>query len=123
MTSRAARAFSATLACVAVLCASATAVAEPAAPASLSLEQAIHLGIEKNLATLLAAERSQEAKGIAGQANAPLMPRFTAVASQYRSTVNLRAQGIDFPGLPLVTDPFDTFDARARLVQTVFNLG
>lgn len=92
-----------------------------AAPA-LTLEQAIALGQKTQLPVLLAAAQQAEAEGFAEQARAVLMPQVSVAVSQSRGNANLRAQGIDFPGLPIVTDPFDTFDARLRMVQTLFNL-
>lgn len=94
-----------------------------AAPAGVSLQNAIRLAIASNLQTLLAVERSNEAGSDARQAMAPFLPNVSGNAYQVRSTTNLRAQGLDFPGLPSLVGPFNTFDARAKVTQTVFNLG
>src|SRR5699024_10821828 len=53
-------------------------------------------------------------------------PHLTGTASQSRQTVNLKAQGFDFniPGMPIptVVGPFNSFDARARVAQKIFDL-
>ena len=95
-------------------------------PAALSFEQAIQLAIENNLATLLARERRNEARGLKQQSLAALLPNVSGVAYQASLTENLAALGFR-PGLiPGFTStfvgPFRNFDARISLVQTIFNL-
>ncbi len=91
-------------------------------PSQLSLEQAIQLAIQNNLATLLARERQREARGLAREALSSLLPNLSGTSFQANRTVNLRAQGISFPGVPTLVGPFNSFDARLELVQTIFNL-
>ena len=91
-------------------------------PSQLSLEQAIQLAIQNNLATLLARERQREARGLAREALSGLLPDLSGTSSQANRTVNLRAQGISFPGVPSLVGPFNSFGARLELVQTIFNL-
>jgi outer membrane protein TolC len=96
-------------------------------PAALGLEQAIQLAIQNNLATLLARERQQEARGVAQQSLAGLLPNLSGAAYQANLTQNLAALGFQpgiFPGITSTfIGPFNNFDARAQLVQTIFNLG
>jgi outer membrane protein len=96
------------------------------APASLSLEQAIQLAIQNNLATLLAQERTREARGFERQSLAGLLPNIAGTAFQANVTQNLAALGFQpgtFPGITnTFIGPFNNFDARARLVQTIFSL-
>lgn len=99
----------------------------PPAPASrsaraVSLERAIELSLANNLQTLLAAERRKEAGARADAARADLLPHLSLTASQFRQTKNLRAMGLDFPGAPSFVGPFNSFDARVRLAQTLFDL-
>lgn len=93
---------------------------------ALSLEQAIKLSIENNLATLLAAERRNEARGFAKEARAGLLPNISAAAYQASITENLAALGFTpgrFPGFTSTfIGPFKNFDARVRLEQTIFSL-
>jgi outer membrane protein TolC len=95
-------------------------------PAALSLAEAIQLAIKNNLATLLARERQREARGVAQEARAPLLPNISGTAYQANITQNLAALGFQpgtFPGITnTFIGPFNNFDARARLVQTIFDL-
>ena len=96
------------------------------APAQLSLSQAVELAIQNNLATLLAEEKRQEAKGFVQQALSPLLPNVSAASYQANLTTNLAALGFQpgtFPGIQRAfIGPFNNFDARARLVQNIFDL-
>jgi outer membrane protein len=95
-------------------------------PAALSLEEAIQIAIRNNLTTLLARERRREAEGFRQEARSPLLPNVSGTAYQASVTQNLAALGFQpgtFPGITnTFIGPFNNFDARARLVQTIFNL-
>jgi outer membrane protein len=95
-------------------------------PDSLSLEQAMQLAIQNNLATLRSQERRKEAEGFKQQSLAGLLPNISGTAFQANLTQNLAALGFQpgtFPGFNRTfIGPFNNFDARARLVQTIFNL-
>lgn len=93
---------------------------------ALSLEQAVRLAIQNNLETLLAREQQVEARGLRQQSLAGLLPNLSGSVYQANVTQNLAALGFQpgiFPGItsPFI-GPFNNFDARARLVQTIFNL-
>jgi outer membrane protein TolC len=96
------------------------------APTSLSLEQAIQIAVENNLSTLLAHERKREAEGFKQESRAGLLPNISASAYQASVTQNLAALGFQpgtFPGITnTFIGPFNNFDARARLVQNIFDL-
>jgi outer membrane protein TolC len=93
---------------------------------TLSLEQAIALAMENNLATLLAKERRREAHGLEKEARAGLLPNISGTAYQANVTENLAALGFTpgrFPGFTSTfIGPFNNFDARLRLEQTIFSL-
>jgi outer membrane protein len=97
-----------------------------AAPSALSLSQAIELAIQNNLATLLARERRNEARGFEKESLAGLLPNVFGTAYQANITENLAALGFTpgrFPGFnSTFIGPFNNFDARARLEQTIFSL-
>lgn len=104
-----------------------------AAVGALDLAGAIQLAIDNNLSTLSANEAIAQARGIARQLRANLLPNFFASAFQQNRTLNLRAQGITFGGdntngqpppftIPTFVGPFNTFDARVSFAQTIFNL-
>jgi outer membrane protein len=95
-------------------------------PSALGLEQAIQLAIDNNLATLLARERVREAEGFRTESRAGLMPNVSGTTYQASVTQNLAALGFQpgtFPGITnTFIGPFNNFDARARLVQSIFSL-
>lgn len=94
--------------------------------AALSFEQAIQLAIANNLATLLAGERRNEARGIKQQSLAPLLPNVSGVGYQASLTENLAALGFQPGTIPgfnsTFVGPFKNFDARVYLAQTIFDL-
>lgn len=96
------------------------------APSTLSLEQAIELAIQNNLATLLAKERKREAEGVRTEARSELLPNITGRAYQASITTNLAALGFQpgtFPGISSTfIGPFNNFDARAQFAQQIVNL-
>src|ERR1700730_13173097 len=95
------------------------------APATLSLADAIDLAVQNNLATLLAQERKLEARGLEKESLAGLLPNVSAAAYQANLTLNLAALGFQpgtFPGIKTFVGPFNNFDARVRLQQTIFSL-
>ena len=94
-------------------------------PSALGLEQAIQLAEENNLTTLLAREREREAEGVRTQSRAGLLPNVSGTTYQANVTQNLAALGFQpgaIPGFNTFVGPFNNFDARARLVQTIFSL-
>jgi len=84
------------------------------------------LALENNLATLLARERRNEARGFEKEARAGLLPNISGAAYQASVTENLAALGFTpgrFPGFTSTfIGPFKNFDARLRLEQTIFSL-
>src|SRR3989440_4801287 len=95
-------------------------------PTALSLEQAIQLAIQNNLTTLVAREREREAEGLKDESRAGLLPNVSGTAYQAHLTQNLAALGFQpgtFPGITRTfIGPFNNFDARARLVQSIFSM-
>jgi outer membrane protein TolC len=96
------------------------------APAALGLGEAIQIAIQNNLATLLAEERRREARGLEHESRAALLPNLSGSAYQANITQNIAALGFQpgtFPGITnTFIGPFNNFDARARLVQSIFSL-
>ncbi|HWO02819.1 MAG TPA: TolC family protein [Blastocatellia bacterium] len=106
--------------------------ASPSPPASsaqgaLSFDEAVQLAIKNNLTSLLARERRNEARGVERESLAGLLPNLAGAASQTNLTINLASQGLTPNAFPLIPftflGPFNVFDARVQLVQTLFNLG
>lgn len=106
------------------------------APERLSLPDAMAIGLDNNLATLLATERAEEARALRQQVRSFLLPNVTGTAYQQNRTLNLAAQGLGGGGgeemmgggmgggasIPSFVGPFNTFDARLNFSQTILNL-
>ena len=87
---------------------------------ALSLQDVVRFALRNNLQTKLALEQIQESKGQRMQAVSELLPHVEAGISQTRTgRENLAAIGFKSFGL---IGPFDTFDARFRLTQKIFDL-
>lgn len=90
----------------------------------LTLDDAIHRGLQSNLGVMVAESRRQEAAATTERRQSLLLPRVrieTPVAVQSRS---LKAQGISVSGLPLpdVVGPFSTYEARAYVDQPIVDI-
>jgi outer membrane protein TolC len=100
-----------------------TAVTAP----ELTLAQAVEQALKNNLQAKLAEERMEESRARRGIGRSALLPNVSGAAYQMSLTENLAAQGLTssafhVPGLPAFLGPWDSFDARARAVQSLFNL-
>jgi outer membrane protein TolC len=98
-----------------------------AAPAGITLAQAIDQALQSNLQAKLAQERTAESRAQRGIGLSALLPNVGGAAYQMSLTENLAAQGISasafhFPGLPAFIGPFNRFDARFQVAQSLFNL-
>jgi len=93
------------------------------APRFLTFQDALRLARDRQIETLVADRRVSEALARFHEARASLLPQVSASASQWRQTRNLAAQGLTFPGIPNVIGPFNSFDARLKLTQTIFDRG
>ena len=98
-----------------------------AAPPGLTLAQAVDQALKNNLQTNLAQERTTESRAQRGIGLSALLPNVSGAAYQMNLTENLAAQGLSastlhFPGLPAFLEPFNRFDARFQVVQSLFNL-
>ncbi|HZT74495.1 MAG TPA: TolC family protein [Terriglobales bacterium] len=93
-----------------------------AVPLQLTLQDAIERGLRNNLAVLLSASQSEEARAARWQSLAALLPEVTARTSDEETKINLAAFGFNFPGFPQIVGPFRVFDARGYLQQPVLNI-
>jgi outer membrane protein TolC len=106
---------------------SASSIARPFS-GKLSFEEALHRGLSFNLGEVGLQQAIRQGRGQAKVARAALLPNLNAALSETVQQTNLRALGVRFnspiPGiaLPSVVGPFNYFDLRARLTQTVANL-
>ncbi len=88
----------------------------------LSLNQAKAMAVERQVAVLSAREQTVESMARSDEALANFRPSVDFKTYQTRQTENLMAMGLNLPGFPTMVGPFDTFDARVRFTQRVFDL-
>lgn len=94
-------------------------------PLALTLQQAIELALKNNLQTQLAREGILQADGEKALSRSALLPSLSGAAYQANMTSNLAAMGMGpstFPGIDPFVGPFNRFDGRVQLVQSIFNL-
>ena len=88
----------------------------------LSLDQAIHLGLQYNLGLVLTGVNS----GLAGarrlQQLQALLPTIDASAKEAAQQTNLKAEGLTIPGFPGIIGPYGYTDIRASAQGSVVNL-
>ncbi|MCB9772118.1 MAG: TolC family protein [Candidatus Omnitrophica bacterium] len=86
----------------------------------LNLSEALELALTQNVDVIIANERVNQALARIKENAAPLLPQLKGMVSETRQTRDLRSSGIALPGDPLV-GPFNVYDARVRLTQTIFD--
>lgn len=94
--------------------------AEEAVQRILTLKESLQIASEHDIHLLLSQERLVQALARIEQNKSLLYPQLSLSSSERRQTRDLRSSGISFTGDPLV-GPFNTFDARAELTQTLFD--
>jgi outer membrane protein len=96
----------------------------------LSLKKAIEIALapEGSTRVKLAEEALKQAAARADQARAALLPDFEGYIQDQNETNNLKAFGFQFPNVPIpgftiptFVGPFNVFDVRASVNQTVFD--
>jgi outer membrane protein TolC len=88
----------------------------------LSIADAINRALQHNLGVLESEQAVARAAGARRIALGDLLPNFDARASEVRQKINLEAFGLPLPGVPPLVGPFNVFDARLFLSQSVFDL-
>ncbi len=94
----------------------------PPAPYHLTLEEAIQRGLQANVDVLVAGTRVTEADGTRERRLSSYLPHVHIEMPAAYQTVNIKAQGISFPGIPSVVGPFASYDFRAYVDQTLIDL-
>jgi outer membrane protein TolC len=96
---------------------------------SITVIDAILRALEHNLGVLLAEQGVGRAQGARWRALAELLPNINARVSEVRQKLNLAAFGFGsdpsgpFGDIPSIVGPFNVFDARVYLSQSVLNFG
>ncbi len=88
----------------------------------LTLDDAIQRGFKTNLGLILQNSEMQNASGTRLQQLQALLPTVTGTASYTIQQVNLAAYGLTFPGINPIIGPFQVFDFRAYLSQSLLNI-
>ena len=95
----------------------------------ISLIAAITGALAHNLGVLTAEQSLGKAEGARWRALGGLMPNVNARVGETRQTINLAAFGFSggpgtpFAGIPTLVGPFNVFDARVLLSQSVLDFG
>src|SRR5712692_7380348 len=96
----------------------------------LSLKKAVEIALapEGSTRVKLAEEALKQAAARADQARAALLPDFEGYIQDQNETNNLKAFGFQFPSIPIqgftiptFVGPFNVFDVRASVNQSVFD--
>lgn len=66
--------------------------------------------------------RTDAASARVRQARAAFLPNLSVSGVWANRDFNSKAQGISFPGVPTVIGPFNSYDGRVRVTQTLFDL-
>ena len=99
-----------------------------AEPLKLTVVDAILRALDHNLGVLAAEDAIGRANGARWKALAALRPDVRGQVQEQRQKINLAAFGFGagpnalFPDIPAVVGPFNVFDARLFVRQSVFNL-
>ncbi len=89
---------------------------------ALSIDSAIQLGLQHNLGIILQNSNVQSAAGQRLQDLQALLPDVTANVRESVTQLNLRAEGLNFPGFPSIIGPFGVTDLRVYLTQALVNV-
>ncbi len=88
----------------------------------LTFDDAIQRGLRTNLGLILQNSQVQTAAGSRLQQLQSLLPTVTGSATYTVQQINLAAYGLSFPGIPQIVGPFQVFDFRAYLTQSLLNV-
>jgi outer membrane protein TolC len=95
-----------------------------ATPLSLTILDTINRALQHNLGMLNAEEAVDRAKGARWTALADLLPNVSGRVSETRQVTNLAVFGFDPAkfGVPGIVGPFNVFDARVNVSQSIFDV-
>lgn len=87
-------------------------------PQALTLRQTVDLALASHLKTKLAHERIRESEARLQESWSALNPQLHLNAGQYNRSINLAAQGLSGPNVPIPAfiGPFYSFDSRVQLL-------
>src|SRR3984885_14226099 len=88
----------------------------------LSLDQAIHMGLQYNLGLVLSSTNAGSAGAQQLQQLQALLPTVNASAKEAAQQTNLQAEGLKIPGFPAVIGPYGYTDIRGSVQWSLLNL-
>ena len=88
----------------------------------LSLEQAVHMGLQYNLGLVLSGVNAGSAGAQQLQQLQALLPTIDGSVKEAAAQTNLKAQGLTIPGFPGIIGPYGYTDVRASAQGSVVNL-
>jgi outer membrane protein TolC len=90
---------------------------------TLTIADVITRALEHNLGVLISEQGVNRARGTRLSALSALLPNVNGRVAESRQKVNLEAFGFPLPaGVPAVVGPFNVFDARVSVSQSVLDL-
>ncbi|HQT80840.1 MAG TPA: TolC family protein [Ferrovaceae bacterium] len=89
---------------------------------SLTLEEAMAMAVANHTQSQMARSLIDESMANQRLQQAQLLPNLSLSAYQLRESVNLRAQGFNLQGFPVLIGPFNSFASSVNLSQKVFDL-
>jgi outer membrane protein TolC len=90
---------------------------------ALSLSDSIDRGLKYNIGVLTSEQSTRAAQAARLTALSALLPNLTARTSETSQQINLEAFGFGgFPGIKQIVGPFQVFDIRAYLTQSILDL-
>lgn len=98
-----------------------TPVSPPSGVMPLTITDAVQRGLNHNLRVLEAEQDQSRAEGTRRAALSALLPQAGVRISETRQTVNLEAFGFPLPGIAPLVGPFNLFDGRVSVSQSVFD--
>jgi len=87
----------------------------------LSLREAVERGIAYNLGAIGLGNNAMQAHGQMRVARSSLLPNVNGSFREVDQQTDLAAQGLRFPSVPAIVGPYNYFDLRATLNQTVLD--
>jgi outer membrane protein TolC len=88
----------------------------------VSLDQAIHMGLQYNLGLVLSGVNAGAAGAQRLQQLQALLPTVNASAKESVQQTNLQAEGLNIPGFPAVIGPYGYTDIRGSVQWSLVNL-
>ena len=88
----------------------------------LSLERAINLGLKHNLGLIISDTNQTTAGGERLQQLQNLLPTVTGNIKAAVQETNLKAEGLNIPGIPTIIGPYGYQDARASMTWSLLNI-